>query len=238
MNSVIPSLRLPRSPLSGARRKEWQLVLGQDPLAVLSFVPWVLSQGASRSALRDGMPWIPFKAQRWLAERLNAQTRAFEWGSGGSTLFLSRRAREVVSVEHEPCWYASVQDSLVAGEHVNCHYRLVEPKRLAPGEVGVCTSGHKRASGLDFEHYVNVILEYPDSFFDLILIDGRARTACLRAAWRKVRIGGDILFDNSNYERYQPELNGPSGFERFDIRGVSPYQGAIYTASTVWHRKQ
>jgi predicted O-methyltransferase YrrM len=236
MTSVFRSLRLPRWPISHARRREWQLVLAKDPSAALSLVPWMLSQRASRSPLKDGMPWITFKAQRWLAGRVHPQTRAFEWGSGGSTLYLARRVREVVSVEHDAGWYAGVQALLAAGHHTNTNYRLIQPKPLPPGSTSEYVSGHGPAMALDFEPYVTVIREYPDAYFDLILIDGRARTACLRAAWPKVRVGGHILFDNSDYPRYQAELVSPAGFERREFPGVSPYRGAIYTASTVWHR--
>jgi hypothetical protein len=211
-------------------------VLAKDPSAALSLVPWMLSQRASRSPLNDGMPWITFKAQRWLAGRVSAKTRVFEWGSGGSTLYLARRAGEVISIEHDARWYDEVRAVLVAGRHTNTNYRLIEPKPLPPGVSSEFVSGHGPAMGLDFEPYVTVIREYPDAYFDLILIDGRVRTACLRAAWQKVRVGGHILLDNSNYPRYQAELVSPPGFERREFPGVSPYRGAIYTASTVWHR--
>lgn len=236
MNSVLRSLRLPRWPISRARRREWQQVLAKDPSAALSLVPWMLSQRASSSPLSDGMPWITFKAQRWLAGHVNSRVRAFEWGSGGSTLYLARRVCEVVSVEHDAGWYAGVQAVLAAGKYTNTTYRLIEPKPLPAGSSSEFVSGHRPAMGLDFEPYVTVIREYPDAYFDLILIDGRARTACLRAAWQKVRVGGHILFDNSDYPRYQAELVSPAGFERREFPGVSPYRGAIYTASTVWRR--
>ena len=37
-----------------------------------------------------------------------ANNQVFEWGSGGSTLFLSKRFNSVSSIEHEPKWLEKV----------------------------------------------------------------------------------------------------------------------------------
>jgi predicted O-methyltransferase YrrM len=209
--------------------------LRQRPGAVRYAIPWALSRRQGRSAINDGMPWVPFRAQRWLSRLLSREMRVFEWGSGGSTLFLARRVREVVSIEHDAAWYELVAQRLQRSGVQNCKYQLVPPRQAPPGGTAF-GSEQRDCKHLCFEAYVRAIDGYPDGHFDFVMIDGRARLACLRAAWRKVRVGGHIFLDNSNYERYQASLAGPPEFERRDIAGVSPYGGEVWTQSTVWHR--
>lgn len=230
-------IRLPRSPFRGRYRDHWISLIREQPAAIADVIPWALSQRATHSAIDDGVPWIPFRARRWLSKELQTATRAFEWGSGGSTVFLARRLPEVVSIEHDGAWYAKVSEHLRRHNLTHCQYRLVEPQPTStPG--GGFRSGQRGCEHLDFEEYVRVIESYPDGYFDLVMIDGRARISCLNAAWNKVRVGGHILLDNSNYERYRGLLNAPRDFTRRDIAGVSPYRGDVWTQSTVWQRWQ
>ena len=226
---------LPRSPFSRRYIKQWAAVLWRRPSSVVFMLPWALSRGANRSAISDEVPWIPFRAVRWLSRQLGREMRAFEWGSGGSTLFLARRLGEVVSVEHDPTWYAVVAERLRSSGLSNCKYQLIAPSP-APRDGTRFGSGQRGSTHLDFESYVRAIERHPDGYFDLVMIDGRARIACLNAAWSKVRVGGFILLDNSNYDRYQPHLVGASGFDRTDIADVSPYGGDVWTQSTIWRR--
>ena len=46
--------------------------------------------------------------------------------------------------------------------------------------------------------YARQIEAFPDSSFDFILIDGEERSNCIRAAARKVRVGGWIVVDNAD----------------------------------------
>lgn len=232
---VSPLPSLPRSPFSRRYIEQWAAALRRRPSSVIFLLPWALSRRANHSAISDEVPWIPFRAVRWLEQRLRPDMRAFEWGSGGSTLFLAKRLSELVSVEHDPTWHAVVAERIRAGGHSNCKYRLIPPSPARP-EGTPFGSGQRGSTHLDFESYVRAIEVHPDGYFDLIMIDGRARMACLSAAWSKVRVGGLILLDNSNYDRYQPHLEGPSGFDRTDIADVSPYGGEVWTQSTIWRR--
>ena len=229
--------KFPRSPFRGRAGEQWVSLLRERPSALVYVVPWAMSRRAGRSALSDGVPWVPFAARRWLASHLSETMRAFEWGSGGSTLFLARRVREIVSIEHDAEWHRVITARLRSEGMTNCECRLIEPRPV--GSAGSqFRSGQRGCTDLDFEEYVRAIEAYPDGHFDFIMIDGRARLACLSLAWSKVRIGGHILLDNSNYERYQRQLavETPPSFERHDISGVSPYGGDVWTQSTIWQR--
>ena len=234
-----------RWPITRRHWHEWRGILTRHPASAAWLVPWFASQAVTRTPLGDEAPWIPFVARRWLARQLRPGLRVFEWGSGGSTMFLARRVAQLVSVEHDAEWYELVRGRLAAlgtnGAREGAprsapSYRLILPRPLLAGEITAYGSGQPGQTHLDFEAYVRAIEEFPDAFFDLILIDGRARLACLGAALGKVRVGGHILLDNSNYPRYEGKLGCPANFERRDFPGVSPYRGAVWTQSTVFHR--
>lgn len=230
-----PRLRLPRSPFYGHYREQWLTLARERPRALWYVVPWALSRRHGRSAIADGVPWIPYVALRWLSRQLQPSMRAFEWGSGGSTVFLARRVRELVSIEHDAAWHALVAERLRREGLSGCRYELIETRPAPEGgtEYG---SGQRGSTHLCFEPYVRAIERYPVDHFDLVMVDGRSRMACLRAAFRHVKVGGIVYLDNSNYERYQPYLQAPPGFERRDFEGVSPYGGDVWSQSTVWRR--
>jgi hypothetical protein len=59
--------------------------------------------------------------------------------------------------------------------------------------------------------------------FDMVLVDGRARIACLYRAVDKVAPGGALVLDNSDYERYQPALvNFLPAWRRRDFTAPGP----------------
>jgi predicted O-methyltransferase YrrM len=57
----------------------------------------------------------------------------------------------------------------------------------------------------DFRNYVDAI-DGLQGDFDLIVIDGRAREACLSKALGRLAKNGMIVFDNTNRRRYQAEI--------------------------------
>jgi predicted O-methyltransferase YrrM len=145
-----------------------------------------------------GWPWWTFDAAQLVREHLESvgDARVFEWGSGASTLWLAARAAEVHSVEHDPQWAALVQEA--APDHVEV--TTVPPTRPPAGHVVV--GSHKRGyEGLDFTEYCAAI-DAVSGVFDLIVIDGRAREACLSAAIPRLAPRGVIVFDNVDRHRY------------------------------------
>ena len=146
---------------------------------------------------RLDLPWWTFDAveaiEDFLADRPGA--RVFEWGSGASTLWLSKRAGEVVSVEHDPQWSAMVGGRLSAMQNV----RLRHVPAQGTGRIASRKPGF---AGQFFDRYVASIRE-ETGLFDLIVIDGRAREACLTEAAARLAPGGVILLDDFKRGRYR-----------------------------------
>lgn len=126
-------------------------------------------------------PWWNVHATSKVAEFLAMRpvARVFEYGSGASTGWLARRAKEVTSVEHHGDWFALMQSQLRSFGNVDLRYRALEGDAYARaiGEV--------------------------EGQFDLIVIDGRRRADCLEQSVNRLKPDGIILFDDSGRRRYR-----------------------------------
>ncbi|WP_210648760.1 class I SAM-dependent methyltransferase [Nocardioides sp. SYSU D00065] len=170
---------------------------------------------------RLDVPWWTFDSAdlvaSWLRDHPGA--RVFEWGSGASTLWLAARAGSVHSVEHHAGW-ADVLAPRLPG---NVDLRVVEPTTSGRPVVGSAKPGH---AGLDFADYVAAIDDVPGEF-DVIVIDGRAREACLARALQRLAPDGVIVFDNVDRRRYVDAIDqavGAAG-DRLAVtmtRGLTP----------------
>lgn len=205
-------------------------LLRKDPAGVRFLVPFLRSLSPKSSPLADARPWLTFRAIRWLASNIDSAMRVFEYGSGGSTLFFASRARELVSVEHDPAWHARTSEALDAWGVRNCTYLLRPP---APQKHVRFASSDPAYEGLDFADYVSAIDGYPDGSFDLVSVDGRARTACVLAALSKIKPEGLILLDNSDRRYYHAATQALMPYERLDFPGIAPYSTEL-TQTTIW----
>lgn len=166
---------------------------------------------------RLDVPWWTFDSRDEVAEFLARRpgARVFEWGSGASTLWLSARAGSVHSVEHDAGWAAALAPRLPA--HVEL--TVVAPTPASHPVVGSAKPGH---AGLEFSPYVEAIGAV-EGDFDVIVIDGRAREACLRLAVDRLAPDGLIVFDNVDRQRYRRAI-GELGaqVEVVTTRGLTP----------------
>jgi hypothetical protein len=158
------------------------------------------------------LPWWVFDAaartEEFLAER---KAVVFEYGAGASTIWLAKRCHEVHSVEHDASFFSSMQPLLISYPNVKLH--LCEPHRVRAGCRIIAPSHRRGFELLDFVDYVSAITRL-NMKFDLIVIDGRARSSCLNIALNYLKPQGLILFDNSNRREYRPTLDAVSHIPR------------------------
>lgn len=169
------------------------------------------------------VPWWTYSAIDEIEAflRMHPDARVFEYGSGASTVWLSKRAGVVKSVEHDKSWHALVSQRLSRGRcGENTSYTLIEATPATPDTDPVYLSKKPGYAGFSFENYAKAIL-HEDGEFDVIVIDGRARGACLRHAIEKLSAGGIVVFDNSKRKRYQ-EAMGTCGLQAQIHRGLTP----------------
>jgi predicted O-methyltransferase YrrM len=164
------------------------------------------------------VPWWTYRAidvvDAWLMAHPRP-IRVFEYGSGASTLWLAKRADEVHSVEHHRGFAEHIAPTLAAAGNVD--FRIVEPVSSEHPRIASAKEGH---AGLDFTDYVATI-EKVGGLFDLIVIDGRARQACLQASLSHLAADGMIVFDNTRRHRYQSAIAAAPLVQR-RLRGLTP----------------
>jgi hypothetical protein len=206
------------------------------------FGRWSSSLRNGRTPLDDQSPWISLAAIDYLESILHPEARVFEWGSGGSTLFLASRARSVVSVEHNRQWFEQVRTRAAQLGLTNCEILLIEPEPGVERPVGDPSdwngyvSSAAEFSGCTFRNYVTFIDSFADEYFDLILIDGRARPSCFKHALRKVRVDGHIVWDNTERSYYEVAMrHATERASRADLPGPLPYMRA-FVNTTVFRR--
>ena len=201
---------------------------------------WLKSNAKGKSPLLDKVPWITFSSISFLNNYLKEGMKVFEFGTGGSTLFFLERGTNVVSIEHDVEWAAKVRES-VNSDSKEWVLTIVEPdlekdfsNRRFDNPYDYISSD-KRYFDMSFRKYVSTIDSYPDKFFDLIMIDGRARPSCLVHALKKVNVGGVIVLDNTDRERYLSTMNliKRCDFNFFDFPGASPYVN-FFTRTSAW----
>jgi hypothetical protein len=140
-----PLRRLRRSALS-----PFNLIKAWRVFSILTSRYGYLRSLATDAPLDEGLepcPWYTYPALEYLRQLDFSDKTIFEYGSGHSTLFWSRRAARVVSVEHNREWYERIHPRLPA----NCEL-LLEPQS---------------------DRYAAAIDRFVDGF-DVILIDGLA----------------------------------------------------------------
>lgn len=153
--------------------------------------PAALATGFLRLAFgyRSVRPWISYDAQARFARFLTTTSRVLEFGSGMSTVWYAERAGEVVSIEDHRPWFDAVAKII--------------------GQRGVGNVRYRFAT--DRDSYTMPTASERDGGFDLIMVDGSARDACVRNALNLLRPGGILYLDNAD-------------------KGVNPVKGDIPAA--------
>jgi predicted O-methyltransferase YrrM len=169
------------------------------------------------------VPWWTYRAIDAVTDFLDARpgTRVFEYGSGASTIWLARRAGQVTSVEHHAGWHDRMVAALAARNDLcPVALQLVEPD-ATPASDRLYLSDKAGEKGQSFAAYARAIEGDPGALYDLIVIDGRARNACLAHAAAHLAPGGMIVFDNSARGRYARAISA-SDFTAQHLRGLTP----------------
>jgi precorrin-6B methylase 2 len=125
---------------------------------------------------RPVKPWISYSAVKTLSKFLSRENSVvLEFGSGMSTAWYAKHARAVYSVEDDTAWF-NISKSIFHSMGIsNVHYHL------ATNEEDYIRQGQD--SGLKF---------------DLIMVDGSYRSACVRESLPFLKPGGIIYLDNTD----------------------------------------
>ena len=158
---------------------------------------------------KQPLPWYTYPAIEYIKQLDFSTQEVFEYGSGNSTIFWSKLAKRVVSIENNQKWYETVSKRV--GENVTV--KLI----------------------MDDALYIQEILNYES--FDIIVIDGsHSRLDCAKVAINKLKSGGIIILDNSDWHVKTAKLLRDSNLIQVDMTGLGPINAYTWTTSFFLHR--
>jgi hypothetical protein len=198
----------------------------REPGAITTIPPYLAHP--MRSSWDAGLPWWNPRAIQYLREYLPSPGYAFEWGSGGSTIWLSNYGLSVTAIESEREW----ADKVIG----RCPTADV---RFIPGtDNGLYRSEPQLRDGGQhfFDAYVSAIDEFPDGSLDLVVIDGLCRVECARRAVTKVKPNGIVAVDDTNFRFLLPAPGTLDGWQRLTLSGLKSRSG-LHVYSTTFFRR-
>jgi hypothetical protein len=227
-----------------ARLDGWGWMNAKGRRQVYRFLEQYLGKRGWAKSVADGgavdldgaIPWYTYPAITEIARVLPASAKVFEYGSGNSTLWWRAHADEVVSVEHDADWHAHANTGSGAdirlrdaGDQTNEAYfdpirEIAKPVPAPPASLDAATITRRGLTSEPFLSYVAELMTFPEGYFDVIVVDGMARSACARLASDRLKPGGFIVFDNSDREEYADAYRFliDAGFARMDYWGPGP----------------
>jgi hypothetical protein len=191
--------------------------------------------------LTKKQPWLVFDAIDFLNSLSLENKRVFEYGSGGSTLYWLSRNMLPVSVEHDPIWFELVRTYLDTSK---VDYRLVKPQKciekaiLDIADPLLYLSDDTRFKGYNFKSYASQIDDFSDGYFDVVLVDGRARPASIMHSAPKVKVNGLLILDNAD-RLYYTQKTGPflHNYRCLPYYGIGPVDYQMW-GTNIYVRQQ
>lgn len=153
------------------------------------------------------IPWVTYSFIDFIKDRISPEFSIFEYGSGNSTLFYSKYAKEVDAVEHDRGWFDNIRQS--SAKNATLHFCALEYN----GDY--C----RKALSLEKKYHI-------------IIVDGRDRVNCCKQATGALAEGGVVVLDDSERGAYQEGIRflKAEGFKELSFSGISP--GLFYLKST------
>jgi hypothetical protein len=180
-------------------------------------------------------PWFTFSAISYLKEILKRNTKVFEYGAGNSTIFFNNNVDECYSVDHNPGWVSTVLSSNPTAKIIGCDennipidsaVELVEKFRQESFELPVHANKlHNVEHGLlnfEYANYASQLTRWEKGYYDLIIVDGMARSLSGYIAAHMISDTGYIVLDNSDRWQYNSlqQYLIDQGFGRLDFAGM------------------
>ena len=135
---------------------------------------------------------------------LDRDSDVLEIGGGGSTIFISRIVKKLITIEHSLEWAGKIKI-----EMSNLPKKADWEIHTIPPSWSQVHPFHPAEPG-QFDSYVEFISSLEKESFDVILVDGRDRVRCFESSVPLLKKGGVILVhDFWNREKYHSMLNIP-----------------------------
>ncbi len=209
------------------------------------FFRWRKSLIGGRNSIQDELPWITFASIDYISKHLREDSKVFEFGGGGSTLFFLKNKASVYTVEHDEKWFEVLQGIVQQKPEAKWKGFFIQAEQgnflpnPSPSDPSHYSTNDQFYKGTHFKNYSTKILDFEDGFFDMVLVDGRSRPACLYHALSKIKKGGLLILDNSDREYYLTALENE--IDRAFTKMVFEYAPSPYsrefTQTTIWVKR-
>lgn len=172
------------------------------------FFKWRKSLINGANSVKDELPWITFNAIDYLQNYLKQDSKVLEYGGGGSTLFFLKNKAHVFTVEHDENWFKILEETVKTKKYPNWKGFFVKaqdghftpnPNPANPLHYGTADETYKNCH---FKNYASAIDSFENGYFDVVLVDGRARPSCIHHAISKIKKNGLLVLDNSDRKYY------------------------------------
>jgi hypothetical protein len=191
-------------------------------------------------------PWFTYPAIAFMKDIISKDMKVFEYGSGYSTLFFNANAGECFSVEHSDEWAKSLLELNPAIDIVVCPEGGIPLPEGVDYLEGFIREGfelplssdrnHNIEHGLlnlEFFQYASQLTRRERGYYDVIVIDGMARTLGGYLAADRISENGYIVLDNSDRWQYNSlqKYFLQQGFGRIDFWGPGPVNAHAWCTS-------
>lgn len=156
----------------------------------------------------EPLPWFTYPAIEFLDSLDLRDAFIFEWGSGNSSAYFASKCHEIESIESDPDWH-KYQLAMIAK---NQYLRLISE------------GNYEYASAINSGNHKE---------YDLIVIDGKQRPLCARYALNKLKLGGIIILDNSDWYPKLCKNFRAHGLLQLDFHGHGPINPYTWTTSVL-----
>lgn len=155
------------------------------------------------------IPWYTYPAIEYFNNIDFSDKVIFEFVSGNSSIYWSKKAKKVISIEHNKKWYAKVKSISMSNQEILY-----------------------REDSIEYESS----LSEQDSKFDVIIIDGIRRIECSKMIKNFLHMesseGCMVILDNADwYKETSKYLKETLDFIEIDFHGFGPINDYTWTTS-------
>lgn len=155
------------------------------------------------------LPWLTKESNEFIKSFIDQNHDMLEVGSGRSTIWFSSRVKSLISLEHNEDWFNHVRKMISAD-----NTRLILRRKT--------------------EEYLKFIDELKEDSLDICLIDGLERGKTLLAAYKKVKKGGLIIFDDANSYICNPKTYSPYSVKSPLTKVYEEVEKIIMNDNLIW----
>ena len=179
-------------------------------------------------------PLYTTPALEYLDSIVQPNWKVFEYGGGNSTNYYVNHCAEVHTVEHNGSWYNTIvnnnptatvyhveANNAVINDAVELNAAFDAMQFSLPIRNGYAHSYNEYHGLINDLHqgYASMICKQSAGYFDVVVVDGMARSRCLWYAAHMINTNGTIILDNSDRWHFNDlqQYLVSSGFNRKDF---------------------